>query len=864
MGLVALIVRLYPRRFREQYAAEIARDVSRMGLTPRLFLDLMRSVVTERRLARMRGDAGGGGPFGMGSFGYDLRAAARQLQRNPGVGAAVVLTLSLAMGGLTAVFAIADPVLFRPLPYPEADRIVKLRAITERGEDDLLAADYVRLLEHRGAFAHLATVSSVSRLGVLDRVGEAPVSAYLDGISVEFFDVFRFGPAIGRRFIASDPDDHVAIITHDLWQRQFNGRPDIVGQQLVLRGSYPVSLEVVGVLPADFVMVPSPRPADSADDLFAGFTKASIPPGAAVRPTRYATVFARLRPDATDEDARTTVQRAMTLVQQSNPAFASVSRRPGLEPLVSAMYPGARSPMLMLLAVAAFVVVLACANLAHLFMAQFARRGAELATRVALGASRARLVRLLVVEAATLTALGSAGALLTGDLLKGIVIRMLPVSSRFEALAAGDVDGRVITVLILLMMLSLAGYGLGPAAAAVRGDLHGRMKMARGHAAGARVRASLVLTQTATAVAVLVTAILLAASFARLARQDLGFNPSGVQTLTIASPLNVGPDHPRKRSRNLEVRRRVEAVTGRPVALAGGIPGHSLPTSIGRAEDDRRTYRTIGYPVTAEFFELFEIELVRGRLMTADESLSGAPVIVVDERAAALSWPGQDPIGKLTRDSSGAARSVIGVVRPLRTRLIEDRFQRAAAFFPLPAEHTRPYTLLWRGAVPASLARTIQSELRAVDPQGIALIEPLRVLEFQLEAPRFLAILLGALGALALALTVVGLYGVVSHGVAQRTREMGIRIALGAEAARIIRLIVTQTLKPAALGVALGLAVSLWWTETLRAMLHGFSPHDWRVFAGAGVLVLALAAFACVLPVRRALKVDPLIALKAE
>ena len=864
MRLVDLLVRCYPRGFRERYEAEIRRDVSRMGMSPLLCLDLLRSACTERRLARLRGEHGGGAPFGMGSFGHDLRAARRQVRRNLGFGAAVVLTLSLAMGGLTAVFAIADPVLFRPLPYPDADRIVKLRAMTERGEADLYAADYLRLLENRAAFAAIATASSVSVLGILDRPGDVPVAAFFDGVSIEFFDVFGIEPIAGRRFAATDPDDRVALITHEVWQRDFGGRPDIAGQPLVLRGSRPTTLEVVGVLPADFVMVPSPRTMDSADDVFAGITKSSIPPGAPAGPNRYATVFARLAADADETAATTTLQRAMTLVEHSSPAFGRLKRRAGLEPLVSALYPGARSPMVMLLAVSVFVVVLACANLAHLFMAQLSRRGPELATRLALGASRARLVRLLMVEAALLTAFGSIGALLTGEALRGAIVRMLPAASRFEAVAAGDVDGRVMAALAVLMIAGLLGFGLLPAIGAVRGDLHGRMKRSGAPGGGTRVRAGLVLTQTATAVAVLLTALLLASTFIRLARQDLGFNPVGVQTLTIASPVNVGQDDARKRLRNFEMQRRVAAVTGQPVALAGGIPGHSLPTAVGRAEDEPRAFRAVGYPVSAEFFDVFDMQLVRGRTMTPAESMSGAPVIIVDERAAALSWPGQDPIGKSMRDSSGAVREVIGVVRTIRPRLVEDRFQRAAAFFPLPAEHRRAYTLLWRGPESAAIARSIQAELRAIDPQGIALVEPLRVIEFQLDQPRFLATLLGALAALAIALTIVGLYGVVSHGVAQRTREMGIRIALGAEAVRIVRLILMQALKPAALGVALGLAVSLWWTETLRAMLYGFSPHDWRIFTGAGALVLVLVAIACVLPVRRALKVDPLIALRAD
>ncbi|MEX2271341.1 MAG: ABC transporter permease [Vicinamibacterales bacterium] len=799
----------------------------------------------------------------MGWFGQDLRQAVRQIRREPGFAAAVILTLSLAMGGLTAVFAIADPVLFRPLPYPEADRIVRLRAATEHGPGDLFTADYARLLEDRGAF-EAVTTASLSLLGILNGTQDTPVTAFLTGVSPEFFDVFRVEPAIGRRFIPSDPDNGVAIVTHALWQRHFGGRPDIVGQPLVLRGSRPVTLEVIGVMPVNFVMLPEPRAADSADDVFAGLTKASISARMVPNPNWRSAPFARLRPGATRDEALTTLGRAMAIVERSGPEFGRVARKPVLEPLAATLYPGARTPMFMLLSVSAFVMLLAGANLAHLFMAHFGGRAPELATRAALGASRARLVRLLVLEAAVLAAAGTAGALLAGEILKDLVVRMLPASSQFEAIGAGDVDARVVAVIGAIMVAGLAGFGMLPAAGTVRGDLHRSMRLARAHGAGGRLRSGLVLAQTATAVAVLLTALLLAASFVRLARQDFGFNPVGVQSLTIASPVNISEDHARKRHTSLEMKRRVETLTGQAVALAGGIPGHSLPTAVGRADAEPRAWRAIGYPVTAEFFEIFEIQLVRGRLITRDEGLSGVPVIVIDDRAAALSWPGQNPIGKAMRDSRGTVRTVIGVVRTLQTRVFAERFQRAAAFFPIPAVHERPYTLLWRGPASASVERSIRSEMRAVDPQATALVAPLRVLESQLEGPRFLAVLLGALGALAVVLTIVGLYGVVSHGVAQRTREMGIRIALGAEALRIARLIVGQTLRPAAMGVALGLALSLWWTETLRAMLYGFSPHDWRVFAAAGLLVLALVALACLLPIRRATRIDPMIALKTE
>ncbi|HUF23434.1 MAG TPA: FtsX-like permease family protein, partial [Vicinamibacterales bacterium] len=826
--------------------------------------DLLRSIVTERRLAHLRGDAGPRGPFRAGGAGHDIRDAFRQLRRHPGFAAAAIATLSLALGGVTAVFAIADPVLFRPLPYPRSDRLVQLGAASERGGGDLFGAEYAQLLEDHGAFAAIAT-AGLETLGILDQDAAAPQSVFLTGVSEEFFDVFGIEPVMGRRFTA---DEHrgarVAVITHAAWQTSYGGRPDILGQPLVFRGSRPVTFEIVGVMPVDFVLPRVLVAVDTASGGCVGLMPVSLDPRALTNPRMFKAPFARLRDGAGIDEADATVQRAMDVVARSNPAFGDERRLPNVVPLAAAIHAGARTPMFMLLSVTAFVMLLASANLAHLFMARIAGRGRELATRAALGASRARIVRLLLVEAALVAAAGAAGALLLGELFKDAALRLLPAGGGFDRLEGSAFDARVVVVVGAVAALALAGFGLLPALGAVRRDLRASMAAAAAPRSGVLARGALVLAQTATAVSVLVTALLLAASFARLATQDLGFDPRGIHTLRIASPANLGADSARKRHTNLEMRQRVEAVIGRPVALADAIPGFSIPMHVGSLDDDRSHYRTIAYPVSAEFFDVFRIRLTRGRLISPVESISGALVIVIDERAAMLTWPGGDPIGRRMRDSAGNVRTVIGVVRPLQTRFFSARFQNATAFVALPAEHTRPYTLVWRGPVTPAAGRAIRDEMRQVDAQATALISPFTVFDRQLEAPRFLAALLGALGLLAIALTVVGLYGVVSHGVAQRTREMGIRIALGAEAARIARLVVMQALRPAVLGVALGLAASLWWTETLRAMLSGSSPHDWRVFACAGLLVFGLVALACVMPIRRATRVDPLIALKAE
>ncbi|HEX6323567.1 MAG TPA: ABC transporter permease [Vicinamibacterales bacterium] len=862
--VVRTLIHWYPAPFRQRFAREIEEStrlvirrawargaIAGVLTTMRAVLDLVCTVWVERR----RAATPGGSRFGAG---FEVRDAFRQLRRNPGFTAAAVLTLSLALGGVTAVFAVADPFLFRPLPYAHADRIVKIISRSEAGSYPVFAADFLQMLEHKQAFEWIGEFDSLAHIGRLREEDPGHATVLIGGATPEALQTFGVRPIIGRTFRPKEyPDAPVALITYGFWQQEFGGRSDIVGQQFRLVGARPKIFEIVGVLPRDFVLP------DFNNKPPIAIVPTDVDRKAALRPNYVAVPFGLLKPGVSIQQAATEVQRALDEVQRSSPAFGRGPRQAVVVPLRDALFRQVRRPLLMLLSIAALVALLAAANLAHLFLARGVGRARELATRQALGASRARLVRLLVIEAAMIAAAGWAGAMMLGRSLRDAILAVLPETVHVYRSAYTPLDGRVMAAIALCAAAALIIFGVLPALLAVRANLRGAM--ADGQGARHRVsRHMLVLAQTGTAVAVVLTALLLAATFTRLASQSLGYEPRGV---TAVSMLTSGPfqqDTEAFRRVNLEMRRQIEAVVGRPVAMANGMPGQTWPIGLGRPDQETRAYPTVGYPVSAEFFDVFQIRPVRGRLMTREESITAAPVVVIDERAAHLAWPGQDPIGRELRDTEGTVRTVIGVVGALQTHLFSERFQDATAFVPLWAPQRRFVTWYWRGESTPAQRLAIRQAAASLVPRSTADIEPLRLFKRQLDQPRFLATLLGALAALAIALTVVGLYGVVSHGVAQRTREMGIRIALGAETMGIARLIVLQALRPAALGVALGLAASLWWTETLRAMLHGVSPHDWRVFAAAGILVLLLVAVACLLPVRRATRVDPLIALKAE
>jgi putative ABC transport system permease protein len=867
-SIVRALVRGYPREFRSRYAGEVEENtrvllhrawqrgiLAAIAMTARIVVDLLRSIAIERKLSRLRGDAPHGGRFAMGTFGQDLRDAFRQMRRNPGFATAVVLTLALAMGAVAAVFTIADPVLFRPLPYRDADRIV---SISVRG--GLLPlpyyGDYLRLRGHHPAFEAVAGLGD-NVLGTLTADAPRTDDLMARGVTSGFFDVLGVRPHIGRGFSDHDHADASrtpAVITHQLWRARFGGEHGVLGSTLVLHGSERREFEIVGVLPREFVFP------DFVNRAPAFFFPAVDDHALAAMPNRLARVFARIRPGVSLEQATSEVRAVLRAVEAENPRFAQ-GRQAVLRPLPEILYTSVRSPLRMLLGITLLVMLLAAANLAHLSLARGLARDRELATRQALGASRARLARMLAVESAVLACMGAVAATVVGRVLFDAVVAALPRQVHIYRAIPAAMDLRVLLFIALLAGVAFLMFGVLPAFRAARADLRGSVQS--GPALSGLSHRLLVMAQTSAAVAIVLTALLLVGNFVGLVNQDLGYEPDGVVMAGISLPSSARNERTLEQA-SVALAARVEQMAGTPVALAASIPGLHLWSRLGRA-DDPATERFVvsAYPVTPAFFEVFEMTLLEGRLMTDTEAASSAPVAVVDQAAAALLWPGTDPLGQELRDSRNTLRQVIGVVKSVRTSVMPSDPIYGVAFVPLPSP-ARSLMVLWRGKVSPALDRDLAAWGRTLHVEAEVTAAPLQVFERSLGQPRFLAILLGTLGALAIALTVVGLYGVVSHGVARRTREMGIRIALGAETMRIARLIVMQTLKPAALGVGLGLAVSLWWTETMRAFLYAFSPHDWRMFIGAGGAVLGLVVLACIVPIRRATRVDPLMALKAE
>ncbi|MEX2271340.1 MAG: ABC transporter permease [Vicinamibacterales bacterium] len=794
-------------------------------------------------------------------IGQDFRHALRHLRAHPGYGAAVVLTLALAIGGVTAVFTLADPLLFKPLPYPNADRIVRLGASSDVGRTMMYYADYLWLTQGTASFEAVAQFSGPEHTGTLHEDDPPETDVLVYAVPPTFLDLFGVQPAIGRGF---EPHEHVpagarvALITHGLWQRAFGGSAAALGKSLKLHGPGGATFDVIGVLPRDFVFPDFVNRAPGVlipgrDDL-----------ADAARPNVMASPFALLKRGVSREQAAIEIQRAFDEVRRDNPAM-SVRRSPVITPLKDALFTRVRKPLLTLLALTFLVMLLAFANITHLILARIAARRGEIATRQALGGSRWRTGRLLFVESAALAFLGLAGALLAGRITLDAILGLLPRGAHvYRAIDVG-LDARVFLLACGLTLVGLMLFGGVPALKAVRADVRGGLQHQSSRSTSRWGMSSLVFAQTATAIAVLVAALLVAANFSRLANADLGYDPEGVSTAYLTLPRTAVGDQARAERASTELRRRIAEFVGRPVALGSGIPGMHLVIGLGRVDwPKERRMVTSAFPVSTEFRDVFRLRLAAGRWFSAEEGMSAQPLVVVDARTAMLLWPGQNPIGQLARDSEGIERRVIGVVEPLKTSLAGTRFQQSTAFVPLRKTWRAPLTTMWRGRITPAMRAELRRFARELEPQGRLSISELNLVDRQLGQPRFLATLLGSLAAVAGLLTLIGLYGVVSHNAVRRTREVGIRIALGADRGAIARLVVMQTLMPAILGMALGLAISVWWTETIRSLLVGIEPHDWRVFASSAVALLAIVGLASWLPARRATRIDPMIALRAE
>jgi len=808
----------------------------------------------------------------------DVRYGLRMLARSPGFTVAAVLTLALGIGANTAVFSVVNSVLLRPLPYAQPDRLVRVESLWTRGNrrpNQLSYPDYFDFRSRNHVFEHLVTGRDTNL--ALTGYG-TPLQLDGEMVTWDLFPALGIQPELGRGFLESEEaaGQHVVVLSHKLWQTQFGADRSIVGRAITLnRAPY----TVVGVAPAGFVY-----PANSpniqlwttiADDHVA---PPDDQPITEQRGARMLRALGRLKPGVSIEQARADLNViAAALSKQyadTNTNDPEASVRPELETLVG----DSRTPLLILLGAVGLVLLIACANIANLLLARTANREQEMAVRAAIGASRGRVVRQLLTESLVLAVLGgAAGTLLAGYAL-GVV---LPLGGEsIPRLAQSSIDGRVLGFSLLLSFLTSVFFGLAPALHASKIDLSSSLKERSSVSANKhdRVRGALVVAQVTLGLVLVTGAGLLMASFVHLERSDLGLKPDHLLTYSFSLPesqYNAAQqvafyDQLLERMRALPGVKSVAGIW--PLPLGGDNATVTFNIEERPAVQSKRPSARMAF-ATPGYFSTAGIPLLKGRFFNDHDDLKAPRVLIVNKAFADRFFPGEDIIGKrITPGATGPGENkeslheIVGVVGSAKLFAM-DAEPEPIYYFPYKQLAWMSPVVMLRTAVPP---RTLESGAR----EQMAALDPLvpvfqvktmdELLSTQVTEPRFHTLLLGCFAGIALLLTVVGLYGVMAYSVTRRTREIGVRIALGASRSTVLSMVLRQAIVLLVAGLALGLAASLAADRLLQSMLFGISSLNPAVLGLSGLLVALTGLLAAYLPARRAAAMDPMKALRYE
>jgi predicted permease len=812
----------------------------------------------------------------------DLRYALRTFARTPVFTVLTVLTLALGIGANSAIFTVVHSVLLKPLPYANPDRLLMVWNDNTREGVRRYPMSPANALDVKAATRTLQQVevmySFLISLAMRTDAGTELLTAA--GTSPGIFSLLGRQAAIGRTMQPGDPAG-VMVLSDGFWRRRFGGDTGVVGRQINVDGRPAV---VLGVMPPDFhfplksMLGPSGFSASVAPDAWMPIDTTDFrfsQNGAPVRTTHYLGVLGRLAPDATVEQARHEISGIIGRLEQQYP---EVNR--GLGTNVVALHEQAvgrvRPALVLLLAGVGFVLLIACVNVANLLLARSVARQKEIAVRTALGAGRRRLLAQMLGESLLLS---SAGGIL-GLGFVWIGVRLLIAMAPPELPRLNEVRPDFTIVMFTAAISVLAGVlvGIVPAIAAARGNVQAALKdAARGVAGGAvrqRIRAALVIGEVALAVMLTVGAGLLLRSFVTLLSVDPGFRAENLLTLQISIPNRLTtPDA--RRSFYASLFERIDAMPG--VIAAGGttrLPLGSTNVST-RVMIDGRNMTPAEMPevevrrAVHDYFPAMGIPILRGRTFSAEDGPTTQPVAVVNQTMARRLWPNEDPVGKRFKMGANPQTpwsTVIGVVGDLRHERLEA--EPAAEFYIWYRQGppVAPFLVLRTQGDPAALAVSLRAELKSLEKDMT--VYDMRTMNDVRSASvaerKFILVLAGAFGVLALMLAAIGVYGVMALVVSERTQEMGIRLALGAEPLQVVTLVARQGLTLAGCGIVLGLAISLALTPLMSGQLYGVGHSDPLTLAAVPAVLLAIALLACVVPARRAMRVDPVTALRYE
>lgn len=816
----------------------------------------------------------------MGNLWHDLRYGARMLFKNKGFAAVAIIALALGIGANTAIFSVVNAVLLRPLPFKDSEQLVALRQTTTQRKGDLDFASYPNFADWRTqskAFEQLAAFRNTNR--TLTGVDQ-PTRLISAVVSANLFQLLGVAPSLGRAFLPEEDQpgrsSYAAILSHGLWQRRFGSDPNILGRNLVLSGK---NYTVVGVMPGGFQFPVQAEPVELWVPIAVDAeTPDGSTPNTAQRGTGIYQIIGRLKSNVTLEQAQAEMDLIARNLEAQYPdtnTHQGVKIIPQLELLVGKI----RTALLVLFGAVGFVLLISCANVANLLLARATTRHKEMAIRAALGASRWRVVRQLLTESVLLGLAGGALGLLLALWGTDLLVALSPKG--LLRLNEIGLDGRVLAFTIFVSLLTGVIFGLAPALHASKLDLTESLKeggrSGTTGARGNRVRSLLIVTEVALALMLLVGAGLLGRSFLRLQRASPGFNAEHVLALNLNLPL-ARYDEPQQAAFYRQLLARVETLLG--IDAAGVVS--PLPLSGDQIEV---TFETDGRPTakgerpSAEFrtaspnyFRAMSIPLLKGRDFTARDDMKSPGVVIVNETLARQIFPGEDPIGKRIKPGMSVGndpalmREIVGVVGDVKHQSLSSE-AGAEVYVPHAQIPFGGMTLVARtGIDPQSLAATMRNEVNKLDKD--IPVYNIRTLDDYLAAsvaqPRFNTLLLGIFAGVALFLTMIGLYGVISYSVTERTHEIGIRVALGAQTSDVLKLVVKQGMWLALIGVGVGLAAALALTRLLASLLYDVSATDPVTFIGVSLLLIAVALLACLVPARRAMKVDPMTALRYE
>ena len=794
----------------------------------------------------------------MGTLLQDIRYGLRMLGRSPGFTVVVILTLALGIGANTAIFSVVNAVLLRPLPYKNPDQLVAVYDM-QPGNMTTPASfpEYLDWREQTQVFQSVAAY--MNRSYVLTGAG-TPEQIRATGVSASYLPMLGIEPAVGRSLRpAEEPfnGERAVLLSYASWKGRFGGDPSILGKTLVLDAR---PFTVVGILPEGFLL-------PNRAELMTGL---GIDPKFGVRSLHFLGVNARLRPGLTLAQARKEIQPVAERLRKERASEHGIE----LFDLKSDITQGARAPLYILLSAVGFVLLIACANIASILLARSVQRKREMAIRATMGAGRLRLVRQLLTESILLGLAGGVCSLLIAKW--GLDFLVQRFANRLPRWSGIQIDSHVLFFALGISIFTGMLFGVLPAWESLKVSLYDTLKEGGRWDSGvsSRKRGILVVCEVALSLVLLISAGLLIRSFGQLLRVNKGFDSDRVLTFGVVLPVTQYADGAKQsaffeqsldRLKNLPG---VEAagmvnvlpLTGSNVNGDIGIEGQTFPTGSDPMGDKRI--------VSADYFRAMRIPLVRGRYFSAQDRQGAPPVAIINQAFAQRYFPNEDPIGKRIEfrwDFKGF-QEIVGVVGNVRHNTLAEPVHGEVYVSYLQRPDMAFEIVMRTKTDPASLVPAARAQILSIDASqpitDVATMED--VVSQSLTDQRTAMWLLGVFAALALGLTVVGIYGVISYSVTQRTREIGLRMALGAQPSDVLRQILGGGFALAITGVGIGLAAAVVLTRLMAAQLYGVSPRDPVTFAAVALVLIAIAMLACYIPARRAMRVDPMESLRYE